>query len=127
MRAIAIGQHPDQRVGVAQMLPGADDLRAVLHEQLDFLLTEPLVEFVDAALELTDAIAARIRRVHPQLEAAWLGVDVPRQVLRELGFRSARRRRSGGRRLAAAGRRLLRGEKLQSETANRDAEDQSPQ
>ena len=56
MRAIAIREHPDERVRIVEVLPDTEDLRAVLDEQRDLLLAEPLVQFVDATLELTDAV-----------------------------------------------------------------------
>ena len=42
VRAIAIGQHPDQRVRVPEVLPDADDVCAVLLEDGDFLFAEAL-------------------------------------------------------------------------------------
>src|SRR5262245_50214940 len=88
--AIAICEHPDERIRIVEALPDTEDFRAMLGEQGDLLLAEPLVQFVDPALELTDAVTARVRRVHPDLEAARVRRDVPGEILRKRRLGSAR-------------------------------------
>ena len=76
MGAVAIGQHPDQRVRIIETLPDRDDLGAVVLENLDLFLTEALMEIVDATL----AVARRLGGVHAKLEAARVGGHVARKV-----------------------------------------------
>src|SRR4030095_7237100 len=92
VRTIAVPEHPDERVRIVEALPDTEDFGAVLDEQGDLFLAEPLMELVDAALELTDAVPARVRRVHADLEAARVRCDVPGEILRQCRPRSAPRR-----------------------------------
>ena len=69
MGTVTICQHPDQRVGVVETLPYRDDIGAVLLEDRDLLLSEPLMEVVDVATLIG-------RRVHPELETARVGRHV---------------------------------------------------
>ena len=76
MGAVTIGQHPDQRVRIIEILPDGDDLRTVLLEDRDLLLTKALMQFVDGKVVVADTVARDIGRIHANLEAARVGRHV---------------------------------------------------
>ena len=88
--AVAIGQHPHQRVWIIELLPDRDDFCTVFFEERDLALTEALVQIVDAAL----AVARRLSRVDAQLEAARVGRDVAGELGWKVSGRAAGRRRA---------------------------------
>ena len=50
MCAVTICQHPDERVGIIELLPDRDYFCAVLLEERNFALPEALMEIVDTSL-----------------------------------------------------------------------------
>ena len=85
MGPISIGQHPDQRVRVVQTLPDSDNLGAMLLKNGHLLLTEPLVQVINAAL----TIHCRLSRVHAKLKTARTGINIFAEILRQIGRRAA--------------------------------------
>ena len=83
MGAVAIGEHPDQRVRVVQALPRSDDLRAVFLENRDLFFTKALAQVVDAAC----SVAGGLSGIHPNLEAARVRRDVTRHLSLITGYR----------------------------------------
>ena len=73
MGAVAIRQHPDQGVGIIEVLPDGDDLGAVVLEDFDLFLAEALMQLVDGTIVIAATVARRIGRVHANLEAPRIG------------------------------------------------------
>jgi hypothetical protein len=76
----------------------------VLLEDRHFLLAEALMELVDPAVEGSGSHPRLVDRVHAELEAARLRIDVLRELRRQLRLGSTRPRWCAKR--AAAARRL---------------------
>src|SRR5207249_2042072 len=65
---LLVREQVDQCVGIIEVLPNSKNGHSTLFEYLDFSFAKPLVQVIDAAFELTDAIPGRIHGVHPQFE-----------------------------------------------------------
>src|SRR5205823_12782005 len=82
------------------VLPDGKDFHAALLEYFNLALAKTFVQFIDAAFEIALAIAARIHRIHAQLETAGILRSVDSKIALDIWTTWLRRRRGSA--LAAA-------------------------
>src|SRR5262249_36051632 len=79
-RAVFIRKEVNQSVRIIEVLPNSHHVHAVLLEHLDLALAESLVQLIDSALELTNAVARLVYLVETYFEAARVLCGVPAEL-----------------------------------------------